>query len=106
MPTHVPAGVRYYPTDIRDAASLGLVFERERHEVVNHQAAQASVPVSTDDPLLDADVNIKGLLNVLEAARRVGARKVIFASSGAIYGTPARIPMDEETPLLPESPYG
>jgi len=103
---HVPDGARFYPTDIRDAEAVGQVFERERPEVVNHQAAQASVKVSTDDPLLDADINIKGLLNVLEAARRIGARKVIFASSGAVYGTPARIPMDEETPLLPESPYG
>ncbi len=104
--THIPAGVRFYPTDIRDAAALGLVFERERPDIVNHQAAQPSVKVSTDDPLLDADVNITGLLHVLEASRRVGVRKVIFASSGAIYGTPARIPMDEETALVPESPYG
>lgn len=103
---HIPPGARFYPTDIRDSRALTLVFEREKPEVVNHQAAQASVKISTDDPALDAQVNVLGLLNVLEASRRSGARKVIFASSGATYGTPAQLPINEETAQRPESPYG
>jgi UDP-glucose 4-epimerase len=103
---HLPAGVRYYPADISDARALADVFTRERPEVVNHQAAQHSVKISTDDPIYDAQVNVLGLLNVLEQCRRVGTRKIIIASSGATYGAPERMPISEDTPQLPESPYG
>ncbi|MGH2515956.1 MAG: NAD-dependent epimerase/dehydratase family protein [Ktedonobacterales bacterium] len=102
---HIPAGVRFYPTDIT-SPELRDVFERERPDVVNHQAAQASVKVSTDFPDLDAKVNVLGLINVLENCRAFNVRKVIFASSGATYGTPAYVPIDEDTPQRPESPYG
>lgn len=102
---HIPAGVRFYPTDIT-SPELRDVFERERPEIVNHQAAQASVKVSTDFPDLDAKVNVLGLINVLENCRAFNVRKVIFASSGATYGTPAYVPIDEDTPQRPESPYG
>lgn len=102
---NLPPAVRFYNVDITDPA-LADVFERERPEVVNHEAAQHSVKISADHPDLDARVNICGLLNVLENSRLAGARKVIFASSGATYGTPVALPMDEETPQLPESPYG
>lgn len=102
---HIPAGVRFYAHDIT-SADLRDVFAREKPDVVNHQAAQASVKVSTDFPELDAKVNILGLLNVLENCRAFNVRKIIFASSGATYGTPAYVPMDEDTPQLPESPYG
>jgi UDP-glucose 4-epimerase len=103
---NLPAGVRHYPVDVSDATALADVFARERPEVVNHQAAQHSVKVSTDDPIYDARINVLGLLNVLEQSRQVGARKVIFASSGATYGTPEQMPITEDTPQLPESPYG
>jgi UDP-glucose 4-epimerase len=103
---HLPAGVRHYPVDVSDAVALADVFARERPEVVNHQAAQHSVKISTDDPVYDARINVLGLLNVLEQCRQVGARKVIFASSGATYGSPEQMPITEDTPQLPESPYG
>ena len=102
---HLPPGVRFYPTDVT-SPELRDVFERERPDIVNHQAAQHSVKVSTDFPVLDAQVNILGLLNVLENCREFHVRKVLFASSGATYGTPAHVPMDEDTPQHPESPYG
>jgi UDP-glucose 4-epimerase len=82
------------------------IFDAVRPEVVNHQAAQHSVAISTKNPQLDARVNVLGLLNVLTNCTRVGVRKIIFASSGATYGTPARLPIDEEVPQRPESPYG
>ena len=102
---NLPAGARFYSMSVTDPA-LAEVFERETPEVVNHQAAQHSVKISTDDRAFDARVNVLGLLNVLENCRQHGVRKVLFASSGATYGTPASVPMNEETPQRPESPYG
>ena len=102
---NLPAGARFYSMSVTDPA-LSEVFEREQPEVVNHQAAQHSVKISTDDPTFDARVNVLGLLNVLENCRLHGVRKVLFASSGATYGTPASVPMNEDTPQRPESPYG
>jgi UDP-glucose 4-epimerase len=74
--------------------------------VVFHQAAQMSVKVSTDDPRHDAQVNVLGLLNVLEACVASGVRKVVFASSGATFGNPIALPIAEDHPQRPESPYG
>jgi UDP-glucose 4-epimerase len=91
--------------DIRDD-DLARVFAEFDAEVVCHHAAQHSVAIGSRDPKYDAEVNVLGLLNVLEAAKRVNAKKVIYASSGATYGTPEHLPMDERTPQLPESPYG
>ncbi len=97
---------RFYRADITDEAALARVFDDVRPDAVSHQAAQHSVAVSTKNPQLDARVNIIGLLNVLSNSARVGVKKVVFASSGATYGTPTRLPIDEDTPQRPESPYG
>lgn len=102
---HVDARARFYEMDVRDPA-LADVFDEHRPEVICHHAAQHSVKISTDDPAHDAQVNILGLINLLECATRFGSRKVIFASSGATYGTVDEMPVDEETPQHPESPYG
>jgi UDP-glucose 4-epimerase len=96
----------FFHADITDEARLQSIFDEIRPEVVSHQAAQHSVAISTRDPRLDARVNVVGLLNVLTNCTRAGTRKIIFASSGATYGTPARLPIDEEVPQRPESPYG
>ena len=95
----------FHEVDVRDAA-LAEVFEAERPEAVCHLAAQHSVKISTDDPVHDAQVNVLGLINLLECATRFGTRKVVFSSSGATYGTVDRMPVDENTPQHPESPYG
>jgi len=97
---------RFFHVDITDEDSLKQVFDTVRPEVVCHQAAQHSVAVSTKNPQLDARVNVLGLLNVLSNCTRVGARKITFASSGATYGTPVRLPINEEVEQHPESPYG
>jgi UDP-glucose 4-epimerase len=97
---------RFYRVDITDEASLDRVFDEVQPEIVSHQAAQHSVSVSTKYPKLDARVNVLGLLNVLTNCTRVGVRKIVFASSGATYGTPVRLPIDEDVPQRPESPYG
>src|SRR5947209_8186162 len=96
----------FYRADITDESSLIRIFDEVLPEVVNHQAAQHSVAISTKNPQLDARVNVLGLLNVLTNCTRIGVRKIIIASSGATYGMPARLPIDEEVVQRPESPYG
>lgn len=96
----------FYLLDIR-SPELRDVFERERPEVVDHHAAQMDVRRSVADPLFDADVNVRGSLNLLECARQTGVRKVIYISTGgAVYGEPVYLPCDEEHPVVPLCPYG
>ena len=94
--------------DIR-SADLQELVARRKPEVIFHLAAQADVRVSVASPGFDADVNIMGTINILEAARAAGARKVVFASSGGtIYGDPdaVELPVRETHPQRPLSPYG
>ncbi len=95
----------FHQVDIRSPEILDLMAA-ERPDILNHHAAQISVPDSVADPLLDADVNIKGLLNLLEAGRKHGVKKVIFISSGgAIYGEASEYPTSERYLPRPVSPY-
>ncbi len=96
---------KLFELDIRDKGLAG-VFSTFRPELVSHHAAQHSVALSTADPDYDADVNVRGLINVLESCVAAGVKKVTFASSAATYGTPQYLPIDERHPQLPESPYG
>ncbi|MGH9043931.1 MAG: NAD-dependent epimerase/dehydratase family protein [Acidimicrobiales bacterium] len=83
--------------------------ELRRPEVIFHLAAQASVPASVSDPLFDARVNVSGTVNVLEAARRAGTERIVFAASGGtLYGEPSRseLPVQETALHRPLSPYG
>jgi UDP-glucose 4-epimerase len=75
-------------------------------EVVYHLGALGSVPRSVQDPLTSTAVNIEGTLNVLLAARDAGARRVVYSSSSSVYGTRRDLPVTEETPPDPISPYG
>ncbi len=97
---------RFFHIDITDDVALAAAFDEIQPEVVSHQAAQHSVAISAKNPRLDATVNVLGLLNVLQNCSRVKTRKIIFASSGATYGTPTRLPIDEDVIQRPESPYG
>jgi UDP-glucose 4-epimerase len=92
--------------DIRSPEAAELIVERGV-EVLVHHAAQMDVRRSVRDPAFDADVNLLGLINLLEAARRGRVRQVIFASTGgAIYGEQDVHPADENHPVNPVSPYG
>lgn len=102
---NVNSKAAFYEIDICDE-SLAEIFQKEKPEVVCHLAAQHSVKISTDDPVHDANVNILGLINLLKNATQFGARKIIFSSSGATYGTVEKMPVDEMTIQHPESPYG
>jgi UDP-glucose 4-epimerase len=75
-------------------------------ERIVHLAAQVSVVHSVQNPLVDMQVNYGGTLHVLEYARATGVKKVVFASSAAVYGEVATMPVDEDTPTRPVSPYG
>lgn len=97
----------FHQADLRDAPAVKAVVERERPEVIVHLAAQMDVRRSVADPAFDAQVNLVGFLNLIEAAREQGLRRVIFASTGgAIYGEQDVFPCDEDHPRRPVSPYG
>lgn len=102
---NVPDGIRLHEIDIT-GAEVASVFEAERPEVVVHLAAQVDVAVSVANPIFDAGVNIMGTLNVLEACRATGVKKIVYACSAAIYGDPAYIPVDEAHPVAPQAGYG
>ena len=96
--------------DIRDPDVREVVSD-VRPDIVFHLAAQISVAVSAREPQHDADVNVGGALNLLEAIRAQGDRAtetrfVYLTSGGTAYGDPAVVPADESTPIRPLSPYG
>ena len=104
---NVPSAVRIFEVDLRDADAVNATFAAFKPELVSHQAAQASVPGSFKDPLTDAQVNVLGTLNLLEAARIHRVERLVMASTGgAIYG---EIPGGElgrvGGPLSPSTPY-
>jgi UDP-glucose 4-epimerase len=103
----VNARARFHLADLRDARRVAAVIEQERPAVIYHLAAQMDVRRSVADPAFDAGVNLVGMLNLMEAARTRGLKRVIFASSGgAIYGEQDSFPCDESHPCRPVSPYG
>jgi UDP-glucose 4-epimerase len=102
----VPAAATFHQVDIQDPA-VKEIFARERPEILIHHAAQMDVRRSVADPAFDARVNILGLINLLEAGRVAGLRRVLFASSGgAAYGEQDEFPAPETHRLEPVSPYG
>ena len=102
---NLPAKAEFVHMDVRDE-NVGRIFAEFKPEVVSHHAAQHSVAISARDPRYDADVNVMGMLNVLDAAVKTGVKKVIFASSAATYGNPEHVPVVESSPQRPVSPYG
>ena len=90
--------------DIRDRAAVADAMKGVTH--VLHLAAQIFVRLSIEDPPDSCSQNVLGFVNVLDAARTRGVKRVVFASSAAVYGVPSRLPLDEESPLAPISPYG
>jgi UDP-arabinose 4-epimerase len=94
------------PGDVTDAAALDACLDRYDVEAVIHFAALIEVGESVADPLAYYANNVGGTLQVLRAVRRKGIRHFVFSSSAAVYGTPERVPIDEDHPLRPLSPYG
>jgi UDP-glucose 4-epimerase len=97
----------FHQLDVRDPA-LADLFVRRTPEVVYHLAGIADIPASVADAVRDADVHVLGGLQVLDAVRRAGVRKVVYASSAAIYGAVDRsdLPLREAQRHQPATPYG
>lgn len=102
---NIHPGARFYQVDIR-SADLEDIFKQEKPEIVYHLAAQSVVPPSIKDPMYDESVNVGGTLNLLEMMRKYEAKKIIYSSSAAVYGNPVELPVKEDHPIQPLSPYG
>jgi UDP-glucose 4-epimerase len=98
---HLPK-VRFVKGDILDVKKLG---SQEKADLIIHLAAQVVVPYSMENPVEDFETNARGTLNVLEKARKDDAR-MVFTSSAAVYGNPAKLPTSEEYGFNPASCYG
>jgi len=99
-------GAELHVEDVTDAAWMTDLAAIVRPDVVFHLAAQIDVRRSVADPAFDAEVNVAGTAAVLDAARRAGARRLVLASTAAVYGRPDDIPTSEACPVAPLSPYG
>lgn len=95
-----------HEADVR-GESLAAAFDAVQPDAVFHAAAHASVSESVRDPVGDAEANVLGTVNVLRLCVERGVRRFVFSSTGgALYGEPQRLPVDEDHPVLPISPYG
>jgi UDP-glucose 4-epimerase len=97
----------FYRADIRDYPTLRTIFEKERPDYVNHHAAQMDVRRAVFEPVFDAESNIIGSIHLLNLAVEFKTKRFIYASSGgAAYGEPLYVPMGENHPINPNTPYG
>ena len=99
-------GVDRHKGNMLNASWLSALVEEIRPDLICHLAAQVDVRVSVAFPGTDAEVNVVGTVNLLEAARGVGARVIFSSTGGALYGAHAPVPSPETTPPAPSSPYG
>jgi UDP-glucose 4-epimerase len=97
-------GVRFIEGDVRDADAVRRAMSGA--EAVFHLAASVGNARAIDDPIRDSEINVLGTLQVLEAARREGAKKLVFSSSAGIFGELRTLPICEDHPAEPRSPYG
>ncbi len=103
---HPHPSVDVHNTGIIDVDALQSVVDQVRPDLICHLAAKTDVRVSVAAPVQDATVNIIGTINVLEVARRVGARVILASTGGAIYGADTPVPAAEDDLTRPLSPYG
>lgn len=103
---HIPddGGLTFIEGSITDTATVKRAMEG--CSVVNHLAAQVSVPESMERPLECVEINVHGTLNILDAAKGEGVSRVVFSSSAAVYGDDPRSPKTEDMTPAPKSPYG
>jgi UDP-glucose 4-epimerase len=99
-----PSNITIIKGDIRNPKIVDELAPKA--DTIIHTAAQINVNKSIDDPLYDADNNINGTLNLLEAARKSDIGRFVYISSAAVYGEPITLPINEEHPANPLAPYG
>ena len=96
--------MRFTEGDVRDDTAVSLAIEGA--EVVFHLAASVGNKRSIDHPIMDAEINLLGTIRLLEAARRAGVRKIVTSSSAGIFGELKTLPIREDHPIEPDTPYG
>ena len=97
-------GVPFVQADVRDGDAVAAALQG--CDVALHLAASVGNARSIDDPVKDSQINVIGTLNVLQAARRLGLRRIVFSSSAGIFGELKTLPIAEDHPQDPDSPYG
>lgn len=102
----VPAEAGFFEGDLRDRTRLAQVMSAVRPDAVVHLAAEALVGESVTDPAKFFDVNVSGGVNLLDAMRAVGVRRLVYSSTAAVYGEPEETPIREDAPLRPVNAYG
>jgi len=103
---NVNQNAKFHKLDIRSKDAFELIAN-EKYDIICHHAAQMDVRRSVREPLFDADVNIRGMINILEAARKGSVKRIVYASTGgAVYGEPDTIPVTENHPINPICHYG
>ena len=106
FPANLNPRATFYKMNLLDC-ELAEVFRQEQPDIVSHHAAQVDVRKALANPYFDAQQNIMASIRLIELCRKNGVKKFIFASTGgAIYGNPARLPVNEDYPIRPLSPYG
>ncbi len=101
---NIPAGAKFIRGDIMDGGALARAFAGA--DVLFHEAARVSIRNSVKEPLDDAQINFLGTLKAVEAARKFKLKKIVYASSMAVYGNAVKLPIAETHPTEPASPYG
>ncbi|MBU9723315.1 MULTISPECIES: UDP-glucose 4-epimerase GalE [Bacillaceae] len=102
----VSKGAKFYQGNIRDKNFLDLVFQENKIDSVIHFAAESLVGVSVEEPLQYYNNNVYGTLCLLETMEKYRVKRIVFSSTAATYGEPARIPIVEAAPTVPTNPYG
>jgi UDP-glucose 4-epimerase len=97
--------VPFSRVDLRDRDGLRRAFEQHQPEAVIHFAARKHVPESVEQPFIYYDVNLGGLLSLIEVMDQTGVRTLVFSSSGSVYGNATRLPIPEDEPHRPTNPY-
>jgi UDP-glucose-4-epimerase GalE len=95
-----------YSLTLSDTQAVAQVLEREKCDAVIHFAAYIAVGESTQKPELYFTNNVSGSLSLFTAMEKVNVKRIVFSSTAAVYGTPERVPISEDAPYAPVSPYG
>ncbi len=98
--------IKFYNADLRDREAMERIFSENQIDSVIHFAGLKAVGESVQKPLEYYDNNIYGTIVLLETMKKFGVKKIVFSSSATVYGTPERLPLDEECSLSTTNPYG
>lgn len=98
--------VAFHKVDLLDVPGMDALFAEKRYDAVIHFAGHKAVGESVAKPLMYYENNITGTVNLLHAMEKGGCRNIVFSSSATVYGDPAKVPVDENSPISATNPYG